>query len=187
MIPSTAAIQVLNRQRQIRIDSEAVKIFCGALAVSLGFPDQAFSVIFAGAAEMRRLNRVWRKKDRATDVLSFSYGGDIVDGMPFLGEIVVAPEIAARQAAEYGVTPENETRKLIVHGALHLLGYDHETDGGEMMRLQKRVLRRRFFAQAPELILQEKGVWQHPQTPKSRLASETKAEFTVRVNEHFVE
>ena len=105
---------------------------------------------------MRRLNGEWRKKDYATDVLSFVYDGEIIDGLPFLGEIVISPEIAARQAAEYGVAAEHEIRKLIVHGALHLMGYDHETDGGEMISLQNRALRRRFFTAAPDLIRREK-------------------------------
>jgi len=105
---------------------------------------------------MRRLNNEWRKKDYATDVLSFAYGGELVDGMPFLGEIVIAPEVAMRQAAEYGASPELEIRKLIVHGALHLMGYDHESDDGEMNLAQKRVLRRRFFAADPCLTRQEK-------------------------------
>jgi len=140
---------VLNRQRRIKIDSGAVKIFCGALAESLNITDRAFSVIFAGKTAMRRLNNEWRKKDFATDVLSFAYDDEFVDDMPFLGEIVIAPEIAVCQAAEYGTTPEHEIRKLIVHGVLHLMGYDHETDGGEMIKIQKRVLRRRFFTEDP--------------------------------------
>ena len=105
---------------------------------------------------MRRLNCEWRKKDYATDVLSFNYDGELVDGLPFLGEIVIAPEIAARRALEYGAAPENEIRKLLVHGALHLLGYDHETDDGEMVGFQKRVLRRRFFTAAPGLIKKDR-------------------------------
>ena len=137
-VPATAAIQVWNRQRNIRIDSGAVKIFCAALAESLSFSDQAFSVIFTGTAAMHRLNYEWRKKDCATDVLSFAYDNEFIDGLPFLGEIVIAPEIAARWAAEYGMTTEREIRKLIVHGALHLMGYDHETDCGEMIKIQNR-------------------------------------------------
>ena len=85
-------------------------------------------------------------------MLSFAYGEEIVDGLPFLGEIVIAPEIAASRATEYGVTPEHEIRKLIVHGTLHLMGYDHEIDNGEMIGVQNRVLRRRFFTDGPGLI-----------------------------------
>ena len=149
-------IQVSNRQRRIRIDSESVGLFCGALAESLSLSGRAFSVIFVGTDAMRRLNSEWRKKNSATDVLSFGYGDEFVDGLPFLGEIVIAPEIAMRHATEYGTSPEHEMRKLIVHGVLHLLGYDHETDGGEMIRMQKQVLRRRFFIAAPYFILRGK-------------------------------
>jgi probable rRNA maturation factor len=155
-IPAITAIQAWNRQRRIKIDLETVKIFCGALAKSLNISNRAFSVIFIGTATMRRLNNEWREKDYATDVLSFAYDGELVDGLPFLGEIVIAPEIAVRQAVEYGALPEREIRKLIVHGALHLMGYDHETDGGEMISMQKRVLRRRFFTATPRLTRQEK-------------------------------
>ncbi len=70
----------------------------------------------------------------------------MLEGKPFLGEIVIAPEIAERQAHYWRNNPEREVRKLLVHGILHLLGYDHETDGGEMNRLQRRLLRRRVFA-----------------------------------------
>jgi probable rRNA maturation factor len=145
-IPKTAAIQVSNRQRHIRIDSAAVVFFCRALAESLCLSDRSFSVIFVGTAAMRRLNSEWRKKDRATDVLSFAYDGEIIDGLTFLGEIVIAPEIASSRAVKQ---TEREIRTLIVHGALHLIGYDHETDDGEMIRMQNRVSRRRFFTAAP--------------------------------------
>jgi probable rRNA maturation factor len=154
--PSAAVINVWNRQRRIRIDSEAVGIFCGALAESLNLSGRSFSVIFAGTTAMRCLNREWRRKDYATDVLSFAYDSELVEDIPFLGEIVIAPEIAANQAAGCGATPEHEIRKLIVHGVLHLMGYDHETDDGEMIRMQNRVLRRRFFTEAPGLIRREK-------------------------------
>jgi probable rRNA maturation factor len=153
-ILETDAVQVWNRQRRVRIDSKAVKIFCVALSESLNLSNRAFSVIFVGTRAMRRLNGEWLKKDYATDVLSFAYDGEIVDGLPFLGEIVIAPQVAARQALQYGVTPEHEIRKLIVHGLLHLMGYDHETDGGDMQRMQNRLLRRRFFAAG--LLLREK-------------------------------
>jgi len=100
---------------------------------------------------MRALNRRYLKRDYATDVLSFSYGRIKVDGAPFLGEIVLAPEIALQQAKRYRTLPERELGKLLVHGILHLLGYDHETDQGQMNRFQKRLLRRKFFRSAASL------------------------------------
>lgn len=93
------------------------------------------------------LNRQYRGHDYATDVLSFSYLDETVAGQPFLGEIVIAPEIARRQARNWRSGPEREIRKLLVHGILHLLGYDHETDNGEMNRLQRRFLRGHVFSE----------------------------------------
>jgi len=119
------------------------------MAESLDLSNQAFSVVFVGTTGIRRLNKEWRKKDCVTDVLSFAYEGEIVDGVPFLGEIVIAPEIAIGKAIEYDGTPEHEIRKLIVHGTLHLMGYDHEADGGEMIKMQNQVTRRRFFKATP--------------------------------------
>ena len=100
---------------------------------------------------MRALNRRYLKRDYATDVLSFSYGRMKVDGTPFLGEIVLAPEIALQQAKRYRTLPARELGKLLVHGILHLLGYDHETDQGQMNRFQERLLRRKFFRSAASL------------------------------------
>ena len=104
---------------------------------------------------MRRINKCYRNKDYATDVLSFSYGRVRMEGVYFLGEIVIAPRVAVVQAIRSGVSPEKELRKLLAHGALHLLGYDHETDRGEMNRFQARLIQRRFFSNPPPLMLSE--------------------------------
>ncbi len=144
-------IQVLNRQQRHKIRREPVVSFCAAMLESLSLPERAMSVVFVGAREMRSLNRQYRQKDYATDVLSFSYEEAVMDGAPFLGEIVIAPEVALAQAVRFGSRPEKELRRLLVHGVLHLLGYDHETDHGQMNRLQTKLLRRKFFANAPLL------------------------------------
>lgn len=74
-----------------------------------------------------------------------------MDGLPFLGEVVIAPEVAFNQAVRFKTRPDTEIRRLLVHGVLHLLGYDHGTDGGLMNRLQAGLLRRKFFMSAPPL------------------------------------
>ncbi len=106
----------------------------------------SFAVRFTSDREMRRLNRDFRGKDKATDVLSFP--GDGIshreDG-PHLGDLVIAVPTARRQAAERGEDVERELRTLLLHGVLHCLGYDHETDDGTMERLERR-LRRRWLA-----------------------------------------
>jgi probable rRNA maturation factor len=88
-------------------------------------------------AEMRRLNRTFRKKDAATDVLSFP---SISPGE--LGELAIATGVARRQARAAGHDEATEQRVLALHGLLHLLGYDHETDAGEMRRAEDRLRKR---------------------------------------------
>jgi probable rRNA maturation factor len=89
---------------------------------------------------MRRLNRDFRGKDASTDVLSFpgSVGGE----GRHLGDVAIAVPTARRQAAAAGHDTERELRLLLLHGVLHCLGHDHETDGGEMERLERRLRRR---------------------------------------------
>jgi probable rRNA maturation factor len=86
---------------------------------------------------MRRLNRQFRRMDYATDVLSFP---SIAPGE--LGEIAIAAGVCKRQAREAGYTEAIETRILALHGLLHLMGYDHETDAGEMRRAEERLRKR---------------------------------------------
>ena len=94
--------------------------------------------------QMRRLNRDYRGIDKPTDVLSFAYH-ESADGFaldepdPHLGDVVISVETAQRYAAEQGLTFERELAWLVIHGALHVAGYDHETDHGEMNRLEKRL------------------------------------------------
>jgi probable rRNA maturation factor len=88
-------------------------------------------------AEMKRLNRTFRKKDMATDVLSFP---SITPGE--LGELAIATGVARRQARGAGHAEPTEQRILALHGLLHLLGYDHETDAGEMRRAEDRLRKR---------------------------------------------
>lgn len=100
------------------------------------------TIVLAGDAALRRLNRDFRGKDQTTDVLSFPSGGELLaDGTRPLGELVISVPQAARQADEAGHGLGRELRLLVLHGYLHLLGYDHEVDDGRMMRLQARLAR----------------------------------------------
>jgi len=94
------------------------------------------SVAFVSDARIRGLNRAHRGKDVPTDVLSFPS-----DEPPFLGDIVIAAGVARRQAGRAGHAFGVEARVLALHGLLHLLGYDHESDGGRMERLEARLRR----------------------------------------------
>jgi probable rRNA maturation factor len=96
------------------------------------------SIAVVSDRRMRALNRQFRGKDTVTDVLSFP-----ATHMPgvsaFLGDIVIASGVAARQAREAGHPVSTELRVLALHGLLHLLGYDHDTDGGKMARAEARL------------------------------------------------
>jgi probable rRNA maturation factor len=106
-------------------------------------PDcDSVGVRFAGDRAVRRLNREFRGKDKPTDVLSFP-GEESPEGR-HLGDIVISIPTAERQAASRGAALEDEVRLLLIHGVLHCLGHDHETDQGEMDRLEAR-LRRRWW------------------------------------------
>jgi probable rRNA maturation factor len=105
----------------------------------------SLSILLCGDRRMRTLNRSWRRLDRPTDVLSFpsfdgSSGRAAVRRGAFLGDLVLDVPYAARQARRRGHPLRREVQILLAHGLLHLLGYDHETDGGEMFRLQRRIL-----------------------------------------------
>jgi probable rRNA maturation factor len=102
-------------------------------AVSLG-------VRFASDREMRRVNRSYRGKDKTTDVLSFPGGGGDGEAL-HLGDLLISIPTARRQAEAQGHSAEREVKVLLLHGLLHCLGYDHETDQGEMERLERRLRR----------------------------------------------
>lgn len=95
------------------------------------------NVVITSNSEMRSLNRRFRGKDAATDVLSFP----AVPGLPggLAGDIAISGDIAADNAKQLGHTTEEEIKILILHGTLHLAGYDHETDKGEMARKEARL------------------------------------------------
>ena len=106
----------------------------------------AVDVALVSDAHMRRLNRTFRAVDRATDVLSFPAGAEAglsaSAGPRPLGDIAIARGVAARQAAGQGHALRTELRVLALHGLLHLLGYDHEHDQGQMRRAENRLRRR---------------------------------------------
>ena len=136
---------MLNRQRRFKVFAGSIESFCAQLLKALNQTDGGVSIILVGPRRMQTLNRKYRGKNYPTDVLSFVYGEESVEGIPFLGEVVISPEIAWLQARRRKADPEKEMRMLLLHGILHLLGYDHETDHGEMNRLQARVMRGGVF------------------------------------------
>src|SRR5260370_1393639 len=97
-------------------------------------PGRAFCCLVTNDKEVRRLNREFRNQDYATDVLSFP----AADSGAFLGDIAISFAKAKQQAAEHGHGVAQEVQILMLHGLLHLLGMDHETDGGQMARAERK-------------------------------------------------
>jgi len=114
-------------------------------AASTGGGPYAITIVLTDDSEMGELNRTWRGKDSSTNVLSFPAGApmDVDTGEPVpLGDVVLAAETVEEEARQQGIAPEDHVSHLVVHGVLHLLGYDHERDedADAMESLETRVL-----------------------------------------------
>ncbi|HEX8738096.1 MAG TPA: rRNA maturation RNase YbeY [Pyrinomonadaceae bacterium] len=138
--------EIINQQRKIKIETEGFKKFAEqAVSAISEAKGKDLTVAFVSDRRIKELNNIFRDKNRPTDVLSFPYEPDQYDYLEtenFLGDIVISVEQAERQAQENKLTLENEIKQLILHGILHLVGYDHATDGGEMNRLELKLRRK---------------------------------------------
>jgi probable rRNA maturation factor len=113
------------------------------LALRQRTADSELTIRLVDEAEGRELNRTWRQKDYATNVLSFP--ADVPDGLldiPLLGDLVICAPVVEREAAEQGKAPQAHWAHLVIHGCLHLLGYDHIDDheAEEMESLERQLL-----------------------------------------------
>jgi probable rRNA maturation factor len=127
----------LNRQRKHPVAASALRQFLSQLTAQLGRSQASFTVVLVTDEAMRTYNRKYRGFDKTTDVLSFRGDGD------YLGDILISAETAYNQASKSPkLTFETNIRRLMLHGFLHLIGYDHETDDGEMRGIEKRLRRR---------------------------------------------
>src|ERR1700690_2114160 len=139
---------IVNRQRRIRVPARSLERFTREAMVLLRLPSDSLTVCFVTDGTMARWNRTYRGKDRPTDVLSFASddrgfrlktggsrnGARAARAAAYLGDIAIAPVVARANAVRFGRALEDEMRILILHGILHLMGYDHETDSGQMER-----------------------------------------------------
>ena len=139
------AAMILNRQDRVSIHVEGLSRFWRRVRKELKFGRRNATVCFVTDVEITRLNRTYRAKRKATDVLSFPFEEGKksrlrkTDAGKYLGDIAIAPAVAMRNAPRFGRTLDEELRILMLHGALHLLGYDHEADDGEMDRREVRL------------------------------------------------
>ena len=142
---------ILNRQRTVRLARRPLESFLRKVQNELGFQGECITVCLLSDAEIARLNEAFRKKKGPTDVLSFPA---VVRRRPVrlvsktlkagecLGDIAISPATARRYAKKHRRKLASEIRVLMLHGVLHLLGYDHEADRGEMDRIEKRLRKR---------------------------------------------
>jgi probable rRNA maturation factor len=155
---------VVNRQRRVPVAIDSLQRFAERARRELRFADGAVTVCLVSDAAIARLNRRYRGKPGPTDVLSFPSEAHIPSsngrsagaphagfargdfwrhGAPrYAGDIAISPSAARRNARRLARTLPDELRVLILHGMLHLAGYDHETDRGEMDRIERRLRRR---------------------------------------------
>ncbi len=136
------SVVLLDRQRRRRIPQARLRRVLARAAAALRVRGE-LSLVLAGERTLQRLNARYRGQDRPTDVLAFPGPG----GEFGLGDVVISVATAERNAARLGRTLPQELDVLALHGFLHLLGYDHESDEGQMERLERR-LRRRLLGRA---------------------------------------
>lgn len=163
---SVPEVQVEDRSG-FDIDIRRVAGMAAALLVRLGYTGGELGVTYVSAGEMEELNLQYMGRTGTTDVLSFPLDASAMeveagyleeieaeeetllanlmtgvssDEVPLLlGDIVICPEVAGTQAGEQGNTTEQELCLMLIHGVLHIVGYDHETDAGEMEKLQGKL------------------------------------------------
>jgi len=140
---TSSRIEIINRQRLRKIDRGRAAALSRAVLDRIGRTDAVLTVTFIRDRAMRRLNRDYRGIDGPTDVLSFAYHegeeAPACDETSHIGDVVISVETAGRYARELGLGFDREIELLVIHGALHLAGYDHETDNGEMNSLERKL------------------------------------------------
>jgi probable rRNA maturation factor len=152
---------ILNRQRTVRVARPPLEAFLTRVRQQLGLKGAEITIALVSDPAIARMNETYRHKKGPTDVLSFpaaprngrAVAGASLQGARaqsqhdplvehFLGDIAISPATARRYAKKHGRTLPNELQILILHGVLHLLGYDHETDKGQMTRVENRLRRK---------------------------------------------
>ena len=138
---------IVNLQRKVSIDAKSFQPFVADALTTLSEAEgRTLSVAFVSDRRMTELNRFFRGKDSTTDVLSFPSEPDEFElnseDSHSLGDIVISAEQAERQARESRLSLDLEIKQLILHGLLHLCGYDHETDNGQMNKRELELRRK---------------------------------------------
>jgi rRNA maturation RNase YbeY len=143
---------ILNKQTKVRLAARPLREFLRKTQRELKIAGSEITVAFVSDADIARWNQAYRRKKGPTDVLSFpatagagrnfSAKKNGAKAPEILGDIAIAPETAKRYARKNGRSLHAEIRVLMLHGVLHLMGYDHESDNGQMNRIEQRLQRR---------------------------------------------
>lgn len=150
-------ISIKNRQRKIPVDLDMLERQAQKILEIVGCPDFDLGILLTNNKTIRYYNRTYRNKDKATDILSFSYHSDIEAGKKIhvlsdedknLGDLIISLEYVVGEAKKYNVTLEERLRILLVHGVCHLLGYDHEDDDDwRRMRAKEAYILKKLHAE----------------------------------------
>jgi len=140
-------IEVVNRQRLSRVDRDRLAELASETLSALGRANAEVTLVLVRDPAIRKLNRRFRGKDTATDVLSFPASDQREESAAVveresLGDVVISTDTAVKQARDAGYSLERELSELVIHGVLHLCGYDHENDNGKMNRVELRLRRK---------------------------------------------
>jgi probable rRNA maturation factor len=134
---------IVNRQRRVPVALHPLRQFYERVRAELGFAPESVTIQLISDDTMAQLNKTFRKKHGPTDVLSFpANGARPPQGAEYIGDIAISPESARRNARRFSRSLPVELRILILHGMIHLAGFDHEADTGEMDRLERRLRKR---------------------------------------------
>jgi probable rRNA maturation factor len=134
---------IVNRQRRVPVATHSLRQFYERVRRELGFAPGSVTIQLVSEENMARLNEKFRKKRGSTDVLSFpANGARPGEEANYIGDIAISPETARRNARRFSRSLPVELRILILHGMIHLAGFDHEADHGEMDRLERRLRKR---------------------------------------------
>ena len=151
-------IAIRNRQRTYPLDVAQVRAWTEQILTMQRCGPLEVSILFVNDLAIRRLNRDYRHRDRPTNVLAFAMRDgeeerhQATPGPEHLGDVVISLATTAREAAAYGRRPDEHLLVLLIHGLLHLLGYDHERSDAERRRMERR--ERRLF----------RALWTTPKT-----------------------
>jgi probable rRNA maturation factor len=123
----------INNLTSFRVDKKKFSTVAKNVLKGENKETESISLAFVGKKEIEKLNKAFRKKNKPTDVLSFE-----LNEKDCLGEIIICPDIVKENAKKYGVSAQQETMNVFIHGILHLLGYDHEKSEREALIMEQK-------------------------------------------------